>query len=125
MKFALVFIFAASACWANSVTLFNDSIYSLKASLYAYDGRLLGQYVLAPRDSTEWNNEYNGIGTPNYNESETPYTVKWYCLSGAPFSSCSDVAAGAVVTAQGCNGTKECPEKPSKEYQMYRPQPNP
>ncbi len=121
----MAFIFAASALWANSVTLFNDSIFSLKASLYAYDGRLLGQYVLAPRDSAEWNNEYTGIGTPNYNESETPYTVNWYCLSGAPFSTCTDVAAGSVVTAQGCSGPKECPEQPSKEYKLFRPQLNP
>lgn len=125
MKFILPFILAASVCWANSVTLFNDSIYSLKANLYAYDGRLLGQYVLTPRDSAEWNNEYTGMGTPEYNESETPYTVNWYCLSGTPYSSCSDVAAGSVVTAQSCTGPKECSEQPSKEYKMYRPQPNP
>jgi hypothetical protein len=102
------FIVCQGASWANSVNLFNDSTYTLKAVIYDASGTLLGEFMLNPRDATEWSDNQMNFGTESNSVSQTPYTVNWTCMSGAAYGSCSNVAAGSVVTAQSCGGTQEC-----------------
>jgi hypothetical protein len=109
--FIAFFIFAQVASWANSVTLMNDSDYMLKANLYDANGTLLGEFVLNPREATQWSDDYLNFGTESYYASELPYSVNWSCMNGSAFGSCNDVAAGAVVTAQSCGGAQQCQQQ--------------
>jgi hypothetical protein len=106
-----IFIFAQSGCFANSVTLMNDTSYTLQATIYDANGTFLGQFVLNPRDATDWSDDDQNFGTETAYASQIPYTVNWACMNGNPYGVCNDVAAGAVVTAQGCGGTQECQQQ--------------
>jgi hypothetical protein len=102
--------------WANSVTLMNDSTYTLRASIYDATGALLGEFVLNPNDATLWSDDYENFGTVSSDAPQVPYSVNWFCMNGSPYGTCEDVAAGSVVTAQSCGGTQEC-----QQQQMQNP----
>lgn len=96
--------------FANSISLFNNTSYRLKAVIIAADGTsVLDEVILNSRDASTWADDQYQFGY-NPASSTTPYTVNWYCMKGEPFATCTDVAAGAIVLAQNCSGTKECPE---------------
>ena len=100
--------------FANSVSLLNDSIYTLRAKLYDATGTLLGEFILNPRDAADWNDNQMDFGTQNQSASQTPYSVNWTCLGGGPYGSCNNVAAGSVVTAQSCGGNQQCKQPQSQ-----------
>ncbi len=105
--FSLGFCVVASSLFADSINLFNDTQYTLKASIYNANGLLMGEFILNPRDASEWSNNDN-FGSEMSSASQSPYTVNWFCMGGAAYGSCNNVAAGSTVTAQGCGGTQEC-----------------
>jgi len=109
--FTFVFMLACGITWANSVTLMNDSTYTLQASIYDANGTLLGEFVLNPRDATLWSDDDENFGTESNYASQIPYTVNWFCMNGSPYGVCNDVAAGSVVTAQSCGGVQECQQQ--------------
>jgi hypothetical protein len=115
-----VFMCFQGACFANSVNLFNDSVYTLKAIIYDANGRLLGEFILNARDAATWSDDQDNFGTEIENASQTPYSVNWQCMGGTAYGTCSDVAAGAVVTAQGCSGSQQCQQQkqqqPAQQY---------
>ena len=102
------FITIQSTCLGNSINLFNDSIYTLKATIYDATGTLLGEFTLNPRDASMWSDDQMNSGTENQYASQTPYTVNWSCMQGGSYGSCTNVAAGALVTAQSCGGVQQC-----------------
>lgn len=108
MKTFLLFCFFLSCAFADSITLLNDTQYTLKALIYDANSTLMGEFILNPRDATEWSNNDQNFGTSSPSETLSPYTIDWICMSGAPYASCGYVAAGATVTAQGCQGNKMC-----------------
>lgn len=108
---AAVFICCQAAGFANSVSLFNDSTYTLTATIYDANGNLLGEFVLNPRDATEWSDDQMDFGTQIQDSSQTPYTVNWMCMGGNAYGSCNNVAAGSVVTAQSCGGVQQCQQQ--------------
>jgi hypothetical protein len=108
----LVFLITQSA-WAGAVRLVNDSAYKLRAVIRAANGSYLGEVVVVPQQTMQWNDYWGGIGY--YNQSQTPYTVIWFCVDGGDFSVCNNVGSGATVTAYTCNGTRSC--RPQKQPQ--------
>ena|ERR1700719_2428464 len=114
--FALLFLVASSISWANSVTLMNNSTYTLRASIYDATGTLLGEFVLNPNDATLWSDDEYNWGTENSDAPQVPYSVNWMCMNGSPYGTCEDVAAGSVVTSQSCGGAQEC-----QQQQMQNP----
>lgn len=106
---------------AGSVRLFNDSAYDLKAVIRGSDGSFMGEIIVPAQKETVWQGTYGkyepyGGTNPNPNQnyrSKTPYTVLWYCLDGSDYAVCDTVSTGALVRAQGCNGTRMC--KPRKK----------
>ena len=103
--------------FATTITLMNNSTYTLKAVVFAADGTNVGEFTLLPQEATEWSNEYENFGLEESNAQQEPYSVNWYCQSGSPYGTCSVVSAGAFVTAQSCEGVQECQKNP--------PQPQP
>jgi hypothetical protein len=108
---AAVVIFFHGMAFANSINLFNDSTYTLKATIYDANGILLGEFILNPRDATEWSDDQMNFGTESQYASQTPYTVNWMCMAGGPYGSCNNVAAGSLVTAQSCGGVQQCQQQ--------------
>lgn len=104
--------------FANSVNLVNDTIYTLRGQIYGADGTLLGEFVLNPRDATQWSDDDENFGTEQAYNSQIPYTVNWYCLNGGDFGTCSNVASGAFVTAQSCMGAQQCPEQSLEQPEL-------
>jgi len=101
--------------FANSVNLFNDSVYTLKAVIYDANGTLLGEFILNPRDAATWSDDQDNFGTEIENASQTPYSVVWKCMGGAGYGTCGNVAAGAVVTAQSCGGSQQCQQQQQQQ----------
>lgn len=109
-KILVIFCFlsATLGLFADSVKLLNDSPYALKAVIYDANGTLLGEFILNPRDASEWSNNFQNFGTEGADEPQLPYTVNWACMSGGAYGFCNNVAGGSLVTAQGCGGAHEC-----------------
>lgn len=116
---ALMFLFGVGQCLANSVSLVNDSPYTLTAIIYDANGEMLGEFVLNPRDATLWSDDYENFGTESADASQIPYTVNWMCMNGGSYGSCQNVAAGAVVTAQSCGGDQECSQQQQEMESPY------
>jgi len=105
-----------SKAFAGSVRLSNDSAHKLRAIVRAADGSYLGELVVMPQKTMQWTDYWGGIGG-YYQNSQTPYTVIWYCVDGGDFSVCTNVSSGSTVTAFSCDGIRQC--KPQQK------QPNP
>ena len=103
---------------ADAVKLFNDTPFELTALVQSANGKVVAQKNFAPNEqsvwstdqvSTEWTSVYDA------SSSYTPYTVIWRCSYEGYYSVCSDVASGAMVTANSCPGAKYCKPKPKKD----------
>ena len=119
MRKLLLLLLCSSGLFAGSIRLYNDSPYKLRAVIRAADGTYLGEMIVLPEHFNTWSDKYPsfGPGGQNYTESpnrtHTPYTVRWYCLDGDEFGFCANVATGAAVIAESCEGSRIC--KPSSK----------
>lgn len=113
MKFSgiVLFLLFQGVCFANSINLFNDSPYTLQAALYDASGTLMGEFVLNPRNASVWSDAQGDFGTDNQYAYQTPYSVNWKCMGGRAYGTCTNVAAGTLVTAQSCGGDQECDQQ--------------
>ncbi|MDR2539920.1 MAG: hypothetical protein LBC45_04955 [Chlamydiales bacterium] len=96
---------------AESIRLFNDSVYDLRAVVRGADGSFLAEMLIRAQNSAIWHNTYGPYQSRvpiQQSRSQTPYVVVWYCLSGEQFSICDTVATGGVVEALSCLGTRTC-----------------
>jgi hypothetical protein len=109
----LFFLGLASQMWAGAVRLVNDTSYKLRAVVRAADGTYLGEVIVMPQQTMQWNDYWGGIGY--YSNSQTPYTVVWFCVDGGDFSVCNNVPSGATITAFGCGGLRQCKPKQKKQ----------
>lgn len=128
MFFVLTLIFSPYLLSAGTVRLINNSPYDLRVVIRGADGSFLGEVVVKAQKETVWTDTYGNYGSyggadasvnQNY-RSRTPYTTLWYCMDGNDYAICDTVSTGAVVTAQGCLGTRMC--KPTKK-EKYPPEP--
>ncbi len=120
--------------FGGTIRLYNDSPYKLRAVIRGADGGYYGELAMDPQGYSSWTdaNSQFGIYDKQRQQSVTPYTVIWYCLDGGDYSICTNVATGATVTAQGCEGARECKPKPKrkqvnpnegKDERLFIPQP--
>lgn len=107
----LTFFFTASA-FAGSVTLVNDTAFKLRAVIRAADSTYLGEVVVNPQATMQWNDYTGGVGTVT--RSRTPYVVAWFCMDGGNYSVCDSAATGGTISANSCDGPKYC--KPPKSW---------
>ena len=96
--------------FCNSVNLFNNTGYKLKAVIFSADGIFLDEVILDSRDASTWADDFYQFGS-SPSSVKTPYTVNWYCMGGKSFGVCTDVSPGSVVLAQNCSGLKECDQE--------------
>lgn len=129
--FLLVCFFSVSV-FAGSLRLYNDSPYKLRAVIRGADGTYMGEMIILPEHFTTWSSDYPSFGPSgsrselNPSRSQTPYTVLWYCMDGGEYGICTNVAAGASVSAESCDGARICkPPKPPKKKVPYGPDVSP
>ena len=102
-----------------SVFLYNDSPYKLKAVVVAANGTTLGEKVLKPQETGYFEDSLGQsdptsqqhLGQPQVGTSQypiVPYTVFWYCIDGSSFSTCENIAAGALSSPNACEGPRFC-----------------
>ncbi|NGX56545.1 MAG: hypothetical protein K1060chlam5_00788 [Candidatus Anoxychlamydiales bacterium] len=116
--FFLIYLVYLSNISADSVTLFNDSPFDIVAIVQSANGKVLGQENLHPGEQSVWSTDYDVTNLDiDYTSSGsyTPYTVIWRCSYEGFYSVCTNVASGASVTANSCQGPKYCKPKPKKK----------
>jgi hypothetical protein len=104
--------------FADSVTLFNDSPFNIIAIIQSANGKVLGQVNLKPNEQSVWSTDYDVTQLDvdyDVSSSYTPYTVIWRCSYEGFYSVCTNVASGANVTANSCQGPRYCQPKPKKK----------
>jgi len=104
--------------FADSIKLFNDSPFELTAIVQSADGKIVAQKNFAPEEQAVWSTDQTSTEwTSSFDASSsyTPYTVIWRCSYEGYYSVCAEVAAGAMVTAHSCPGSKYCKPKPKDD----------
>lgn len=122
-KILICLCFSAAVLSANSLRLYNDSPYKLRAVVRGADGSYLGEMLVLPESFNTWTDSYSQFGplgghsgtTPGAVRSQTPYTVQWYCLDGSDYSICKNLATASVVLAESCDGARLCKPEPPKQ----------
>ncbi len=104
-KFVLITGLFCLPLFCNSVTLFNDSAFKLKATVLSATGDNQGTFTILPQHQLTWQDSYSG----GQSFSQTPYTVVWYCENDKEFGIVTNVGAGAFVSANSSNGDRICP----------------
>ena len=103
--FSSVFFFTSA--FAASLTLFNDTPFTLTARIYpAGSSSSIDAVKINSQQTKHWTNYGGRIGTVS--KSQTPYTITWTCPDGEMYSSSSSVPTGATVTASSGEGPKSC-----------------
>jgi len=112
--FGIVLIFCVqSLAWGDSLVLVNDSNVQLSAVIQDATGTILEETVINSQDSSTWSLDYEYYGyDAEANNPQTPYTVNWYCMSGALYGTCRDVPSDSTVMAQSCMGGQQCNQNP-------------
>lgn len=126
---SVCFFFVILYLEAESVRLFNNSAYDLRAVVRGADGSFLGEMLIRSQNSTTWYNTYGPYESRvpiQETRSQTPYAVVWYCLSGEQFAVCDTVATGGAVEALSCLGPRTCRARkednsPQQEYPDMQP----
>ncbi len=118
--FFLFMIIIMNPIFADSVTLYNDTPFELTAVVQSANGRVLAQKSMQPGEQSNWDTDQDVTQLDvdyNVQTSYTPYTVIWRCSYQGFYSVCTNVATGAIVTANACNGPRYCRPKPKKGQQ--------
>lgn len=110
-KFLLLFFFSTLS--AESVLIYNDSIYTLTAQIISGGGDNLGGVTVLPKHQMRWTSSYQGLGV----YSQTPYTIVFSCVEGEEYGITTNVPQGATVNAQSAQGRKYCPPKNKRQPQ--------
>lgn len=116
-RFFFLFLLFVSPLFGGSLTLINDSPFTLNALIISADGTSLFSTEVPPRKTKKWNSSEDTFAPSTH--SQTPYTVIWKCKSGKEYGIWVNVAQGSTVTAQGSTGDKICrpPKKKAKAAQ--------
>src|SRR5690348_9109665 len=99
---ALLSFLPLASGWTNTLTLLNDSPYSLKAVIYDANGILLSEVTLDRGNTMQWSDNVDQFDTATIPtpSSASPYVVNWYCMGGASYGICTDIPPGAMVNSQ-------------------------
>lgn len=96
---------------AASVRMINDGPFPLSATVLSATGSVMGRQSLQPQEQSLWqNSDINVDG-----QSQSPFTVIFYCATGEVYGSVSGVQTGAMITASQSVGPKFCKPKDDKK----------
>lgn len=122
LKRKIALLLCCSIPLFSSLSLYNDSPFFLNVRVAGANGVCIIERKIGPQERYFVEDQI-GLSNPtgegeqpstfrNYDNSLTPYQVFWYCQGGDLYSSCTDAASGATVTANTCEGLHGCSIKP-------------
>lgn len=104
------FFFIFLLCRAgNAITLINDSNIVLKVVIQDTMGQFMDENMIDPGSTTTWSlnaKYYKYQSQPS--KPKIPFTVIWYCLSGAVYATCSNVPLDGYIRVSSCSGAHQC-----------------
>lgn len=113
---------ALVTCFAAYLQLLNDSSTYLYVKVFGADGSLITETSIAPQATNIYSDQYTYNQGSNPTQTQTPYTVHWYCQdSGVDYSICTNVSDGALVSAESCSGARQCPQKKMPKQDQLPP----
>ncbi len=101
----LASILMISPVFSATITLINDSSYTLNAMIKNVNDEILGEFTISSQQRVSWQDSQQGVGE----FTKGPYTVTWTCQSGAVFGVNDLVSSFATVTALSSVGPGYCP----------------
>jgi hypothetical protein len=112
---------------ASTVRVINDSPFPLGVTVLSATGAVMGRETLQPTQQYGW--ETFDVSVDK--QSQTPYTVVFYCQNGGIFGTVANVTTGSMVMASTATGSRYCTpkdDKKGKEEQkksdlQYQPKP--
>lgn len=113
-KSTIFFFIIASFCLsihAATVRVINDSPFPLGVTILSATGVVMGRETLAPTQQWGWQNESVNVDK----NSQTPFTVVFYCQNGSVYGTVMGVEAGGMVQATTANGSRYCTPKDDKK----------
>ena len=100
-----------SSLHAASVKLINDSPFPLSATILSATGTVMGRQVLQPQEQVSWQNSDVDVNK----NSQTPFTVIFYCQTGEVYGTVSGVGVAGLVQASTSAGPRFCKPKDDKK----------
>jgi hypothetical protein len=95
-----------SVAHAASLTIYNDSVYTLTATIFSNDGLNCGGVIVTPSHQMQWQSSFQNAD--NDRNIMTPLTVILTCPSGESFGTWLQVPTGATINALGSQGAHYC-----------------
>ena len=114
IKKLLPLLLLTASAFAGTVRLYNDSPYKLRAVIRGNDGSYLGEMVIQPEHASTWSSTWDYQANTS-NTTLTPYVVYWTCLDGGNFGVKTNVASGALISAESSDGPRYCKPPPKKK----------
>jgi hypothetical protein len=105
------FLFSSIFSFCATVRLINDSPFTLASTILSATGNVMGRYTLKPQEQVSWENSNINVDK----NSQSPFTVIFYCQTGEVFGTMSNVSTGAMVAASSSSGPKFCKPKDDKK----------
>lgn len=96
---------------AASVRLINDSPFPLSATILSATGVVMGRQSIQPQEQISWQNSDVDVDK----NSQTPFTVIFYCKTGEVYGTMSGVGVGGLVQASTSSGPRFCKPKDDKK----------
>ncbi|MBP9841751.1 MAG: hypothetical protein KBC64_04930 [Simkaniaceae bacterium] len=96
----------SSVASAASLTIYNDSMYTLTATIFSNDGMNCGGVIVTPFHQMQWQSSFQNAD--NGRDVMTPLTVLLTCPNGTSFGTWLQVPTGATINALGSQGAHYC-----------------
>lgn len=106
-----LFALITGTAYAASLTIYNDSKYTLTATIFSNDGFNCGGLIITPAHQMQWQSSFQNMDSDR--NIMTPLTVVLTCPNGTSYGTWLQVATGATVNALGSQGAHYC--QPIKE----------
>ena len=113
-KTPLLFFLIASfffSLHAATVRVINDSPFPLGATVLSATGQVMGRETLKPQGQWGWENQ--SVNTSK--NSQSPFTVVFYCQNGSVYGTVANVTTGSMVQATTSTGARYCTPKDDKK----------
>ena len=96
---------------AASIKMINDCPFPLSSTVLSATGTVMGRQALKPTEQALWQNSDVNVDK----NSQSPFTVIFYCQTGEVFGTISGVQTGAMVMASVSVGPRFCKPKDDKK----------
>lgn len=103
---------------AATVRLLNDSPFPLSATILSATGDILGRQAVKQQEQIRWQNDNIDVNK----NSQSPFTVIFYCPDGTTYGTVTNVSTGGMVQASTAHGNRMCNPKKKDPNEKLTPE---